>query len=84
MTKDEHWLHGAASILRADTGDLRKLTEIAGCDPATFYIGTCMDGVDMRGQDLRGMKFSDFDVTKVLIDADTKLDPEFLAKRSSD
>lgn len=83
MTKEPHWLDGIEDILSADTGDLRKLAEIAGCDPATFYIGTCMDGTDMRGQDLRGMKFTNLDLTKVQIDENTKLDPEYLKEHSA-
>jgi hypothetical protein len=83
MAKEAHWLAGIEDVLTAETGDLRKLAEIAGNDPATFYIGTCMDGYDLRGQDLRGMKFTNFDITKVLVDEKTLLDPEYMPAQST-
>jgi hypothetical protein len=66
------WLAGAARVLRADTTSLRELALIAGLDPRTMYIGTCMDGVDVRGQDLRGMIFTDLDRDKVIWDERTR------------
>lgn len=83
MAKEAHWLAGIEEVLTAETGDLRKLAEIAGHDPATFYIGTCMDGCDLRGQDLRGMQFTNFDITKVLVDENTLLDPEYMPAPSN-
>lgn len=71
-----HWLEGVLSILEADTGDLRKLAQVCGADPATFYIGAPMDGADLRGQDLRGMAFTDLRIAKVKVDHATRLDPE--------
>lgn len=75
MKAKTHWLAQVEAVLLADTGDLRKLAEIGGEDPRTLYIGTSMDGVDLRGQDLRGMAFTRLDPAKVRIDADTRLDP---------
>lgn len=69
------WLDGVEEILRAETGDLRRLAEIAGEDPRTLYIGTPLDGVDLRGQDLTGMLLPDLDLKKVRHDAETRLDP---------
>ncbi len=72
---NDHWLSGLDAVFQADTGDLRKLAEIAGEDPATMYIGTCMDGADLRGQDLRGMRFTHLDLAKVQHDEGTLLAP---------
>jgi hypothetical protein len=63
---------GVAEVLAADTDDLRQLAIIAGLDPATMYIGTVMDGCDVRGQDLRGMQFTHLDRSKVLWDEHTR------------
>jgi hypothetical protein len=71
-----HWLSGVAKILRAETDDLRELARIGGADPRTAYIGTRLDGVDLRGQDLRGMLFTDLDLSRVQHDADTRIDPD--------
>lgn len=75
------WLKGVVRILEADTGDLRELAIIGGADPATLYIGTNLDGVDIRGQDLRGMALPGLDKNRVRLDSDTQLDalePAFL------
>lgn len=72
VAKPLSWLAGVARVLRADTTNLRELALTAGCNPATMYIGTCMDGVDVRGQDLRGMIITDLDPDKVLWDEATK------------
>lgn len=68
------WLAGVEAILRAKTHDLKALAELADLDPATMYIGTRMDGADLRGQDLRGMTFTHLDRSKVQIDNKTRLD----------
>lgn len=73
--REDHWLDAVAAILRADTADLRALARLAGEDPRTLYIGTVMDGADLRGQDLRGMTFTHLDRDKVRRDAGTRLDP---------
>lgn len=62
-------------ILEADTIDLRRLAEIGGGDPATFYVGTRLDGVDVRGQNLEGMKLTGLDPGKVRKDEETVLPP---------
>lgn len=69
------WLEGVSRILRSETGDLRELARIGGADPTTLYIGTSLDGVDIRGQDLRGMALPNLDVRKVRRDSKTLLDP---------
>lgn len=61
----------------AQTGDLRALAVIAGEDPATLYVGTALDGVDISGQDLRGMHLPNLDLEKVIWDERTKLDPPY-------
>ncbi len=43
-------------------------------DPTNLFIGTSMDGVDIRGQDLRGIRFTHLDLAKVQHDAATLLD----------
>jgi hypothetical protein len=73
--KRRGWLDGVGEILRAKTGDLRRLAEIAGEDPRTLYIGTSLDGTDLRGQDLQGMLLPELDLKKVRHDADTRIDP---------
>lgn len=80
--KSKHWLAGVARILRADTDDLRELARLGGVDPRTAYIGTRLEGVDLRGQDLRGMLFSDLDLAHVRHDAETLIDPDQLAQPS--
>lgn len=78
MAKD-HWLTSVAKVLRADTDDLRELARIGGVDPRTAYIGTRMDGADLRGQDLRGMLFTDLDLTRTQFDKATLIDPDQIA-----
>ncbi len=68
------WLSGVRNILSAETGDLRELAKLAGEDPRTLYIGTSIDGIDIRGQDLRGMIFTTIASDKPLIDKSTKID----------
>ncbi|MGH6977884.1 MAG: hypothetical protein ACRED4_01100, partial [Brevundimonas sp.] len=60
-------------ILEADTIDLRRLAEIGGGDPAHFYVGTNLDGVDVRGQNLEGMKLTGLTPAKVRKDEETQL-----------
>lgn len=74
MSGRRSWLEGVAAVLRATTGDLRELARIAGADPATLYIGTSMNGVDISGQDLRGITFTDLDLAKVKHDDKTLVD----------
>lgn len=62
---DKHWLSGINAIFAADTGDLRKLATLAGEDPATLYIGTSLDGCDLRDQDLTGMHLPGLNPRKV-------------------
>lgn len=74
MTHPTDWLTSVVRILEADTGDLRELALIGGADPATVYIGTRLDGVDIRGQDLRGMALPGLDLARVRKDEATQLD----------
>lgn len=67
-------LEGVEAVLKAETGDLRKLAEIACIDPRILYVGTDMKGVDIRGQDLRGMIFSRLRLNEVIWDDQTQLD----------
>lgn len=79
MSPRRRWLDGVARVLEADTGDLRALAEIGGADPRTLYIGTNLDGVDVRGQDLRGMALPGLNLDRARSDAATQLDkPETL------
>jgi hypothetical protein len=68
------WLARIEHILTAKTHDLRKLAALADLDPRTMYIGTRLDGADLRGQDLRDMAFTHLDPAKVRTDARTQLD----------
>tara|TARA_R110002124_G_C8916142_1_gene510876 strand:- start:239 stop:913 length:675 start_codon:yes stop_codon:yes gene_type:complete len=63
-------------LIDIHTNDLRELAQTLGCDPATFYIGTDLAGVGIRGQDLRGMKFDHTNLTEAHLDLTTKFDPE--------
>lgn len=70
----EHWLRKVADILSADTANLRELALMCRDDPTNFYLGASLKGVDIRGQDLRGMLFTDLDNSHVLMDERTLLD----------
>jgi Pentapeptide repeats (8 copies) len=72
-----HWLDGAAGILTAETGDLRKLAQIAGYDPKTYYKYQDLSGCDLRGQNLTGMDFSNCKLDQAIIDEKTIIDQEF-------
>src|ERR1700680_1747168 len=54
-----HWLDRVVALLQADTTDLRELARIAGADPRTFYRGVDINKLDVDGQNLEGMEFSD-------------------------
>jgi hypothetical protein len=69
-----HWLQKVVAILKAETADLRELAHLAGGNPETFYRGAKMDGVDLSGQDLRGMEFTNLDLALVWTDSNTRLD----------
>lgn len=71
---DNDWRKAIARILNANTGDLRALAALAGADPRTLYIGTRLDGVDVRGQDLRGMNLEGVDRSKIRYDEETRFD----------
>lgn len=71
----EDWTLAIERVLRADTLDLRALALLARADPRDFYVGTSLDGVDIRGQDLRGMAFTDLDLRRARHDEDTLIDP---------
>ena len=69
-----HWLDGIIELIDAKTSDLRELAEMVGGDPQNFYLGTGLDGVDICGQDLRGMQFTSLSSATVKYDASTLLD----------
>lgn len=69
-----HWLNKILELFDSESGDLRRLAELAGGDPAHFYCGTDISGADIRGQDLGGMTFSNLDLSKVVYDKKTKID----------
>jgi hypothetical protein len=74
MSRSDELQQTLAQLLEAETGDLRRLAELAGGDPATFYIGTSLKGVDVRGQDLRGMILPDLDIEHARHDLETRID----------
>jgi tetratricopeptide (TPR) repeat protein len=74
-----HWLGKVRLILEADTADLRELALLAGANPKTFYVGARLKGVDVRGQDLRGMKFSEDQIGELAFDQATIMDLPLLA-----
>lgn len=74
MSRSDEFQETLARLLEAETGDLRILAELAGGDPATFYIGTSLKGVDVRGQDLRGMILPDIDLDHTRYDLETQID----------
>jgi hypothetical protein len=80
--RNEHWLDAVARVLRAETGDLRELAHIGGADPRTLFVGTSLNGVDIRGQDLRGMVLSELDLAKVRHDENTLLTASSAASAS--
>lgn len=53
-----HWLKKIATLLQAETADLRELARIAGANPKTFYRGIKLEDLDVSGQNLDGMGFS--------------------------
>ncbi|WP_149740940.1 hypothetical protein [Rhizobium sp. NFACC06-2] len=61
-------------LFDSESGDLRRLAELAGSDPTHFYYGTDISGADIRGQDLRGMTFLNLDLSKIIYDKETKID----------
>jgi squalene synthase HpnC len=73
-----HWLDKVVTLLQSETSDLRELARIAGGDPRTFYRGANMNGSDFCGQDLRGMEFTDLDLSRIKLDGRTKLDSLYI------
>jgi hypothetical protein len=69
-----HWLQKAAELLESDDSDLKKLAQKAGANPTFFYRGANLEGVNISGQDLRGMEFTDLSKAAVLFDRATRLD----------
>jgi hypothetical protein len=61
--------------MHAQTADLRELALIAKADPRIFYRGARLDGVDLSGQDIRDMEFTELESAQVLVDENTKFDP---------
>lgn len=69
-----HWLDKVLDIYNADTINLRELAKIAGANPEFFYVGTSMRNVDVKGQDLTGIRFSDQEKRALIYDESTKFD----------
>lgn len=69
-----HWLDKVLELLRHETSDLRVLAKVAGADVRTFYRGIKLDGVDICGQDVRGIEFDAEELAKVHFDHSTRLD----------
>ncbi|WP_430444240.1 hypothetical protein [Sphingorhabdus contaminans] len=69
-----HWLDVASDILKAQTGDLRQLAQLATNDITNFYEGQNLAGCDLRGQDLRGLNLANCNLGAALIDDRTKID----------
>lgn len=65
------WEEQVVDILCADTTDLRELARLAGADPSTFYLGARLDGVDLRGQDLRGLNLEPGMLSGAILDETT-------------
>lgn len=64
--------------MQIETTDLRELAKFAGGNPKTFYRGARLEGVDISGQDLRGMEFTDLQAAKIKFDKRTKLDRRYI------
>lgn len=54
-----HWLDKVLELLSAETADLKELASIAGADHRTFYIGIDPQSLDLDGQDIEGIVFSE-------------------------
>ncbi|HYD88130.1 MAG TPA: hypothetical protein VEA80_11685 [Vitreimonas sp.] len=54
-----HWLEKVVLLLTADTTDVRKLAELAGGNPKTFYRGIRRADLELEGQNVDGMEFED-------------------------
>jgi len=50
---------------------------MTGEDPQYFYVGARLDGVNICGQDLRGMRFTGLDRATIYFDDTTQLDKKF-------
>lgn len=71
------WLKVLRKLSSVHDGDLRKMALILGKDPSTFYDYQDLGGCDLRGQDLRGMAFTESNLEQALLDDATQIDPEF-------
>src|SRR5579864_5741440 len=78
-----HWLQTVSALLASETIDLRELARTAGGDPKTFYRGANLDGVDICGQDLRGMGFTGLGLAAVRFDKFTRLSAKQMAELNS-
>lgn len=85
MNKEE-WnsiLQVIAPLHHARSGNLRQLVLDVGEDPRTVFVGTRMDGVDVRGQDLTGIIFTHLDIDKIRWDENTIFDLNLLREYNS-
>lgn len=60
-----HRLDKVIVLLCADTADLRELALIAGRDPRTFYHGIDPEDLDLAGQDVEGIEFTDITFERI-------------------
>jgi len=77
-----HWLQDISVIFSADTSDLRQLAIMVGEDPVSFYSGVDLSKSDLRGQDLRGMRFDRSRLQGALLDAATQIDSPYDPRQS--
>jgi adenylate kinase len=66
------WVEAAIKVMTSGETNLRKLAQLAGGNPRTFYRGANLRGADLRGQDLRDMDFAYADLNEAIIDGGTR------------
>lgn len=65
MKSDHDWLSSIRDVLLSKSGNLIDLAKEAKLNPKTMYIGTRLDGADLKDQDLRGIIFTHLDSKKI-------------------
>jgi len=61
-------------LINEETNNLKELAQILECDPSTFYIGTDLTDVEIKDQDLRGMRFDHTNLSQANLDLTTRFD----------